>query len=420
MIRKIVFMVMMGMTFIGFFGLHHVQAQGTIRIGVLYPLTGTLALLGNENLDGARVAQDMINEAGGILGKKVEFILGDASTPDKAQSEAERLISLEGVQLITGTYSSGLSYAASQVAERRGVVYWETGGIADRLTERGFKYYFRVPFTASSNGQLAANISKNILAPKLGKKPGELKIFVIHEDSDYGTTVGKAAEVQGKENGFNIVGRDPYKASSPDLSPLILRMKALKPDIVIGSSYANDALLIQRQMKQLGVYVSAYIGTGGIHGLPSYGEALGNAVNGIIDTEGAANVNVNILSKDLRALSEEWQRRYTAKFKKVISYIAVQGFVGTYLLLKDVIPAAGGTDPEKVREAALKLDIPMKGTIIGWGVQFAKPGAPMEGTNLRAFPVAQQWQNGKLVLIYPDDLKVGDATMIPLPAWDKR
>ena len=147
---------------------------------------------------------------------------------------------------------------------------------------------------------------------------------------------------------------------------------------------------------------------------------MGNVVNGIIDTEGAANVNPNRLSKDLRSLSEEWQRRYTAKFKKTISYIAVQGFVGTYLLLKDVLPAAGGTDPEKVREVAFKLDIPMNGTILGWGVQFAKPGAPMEGTNLRAFPVAQQWQNGKLVLVYPDDLKMGDVTMIPLPPWDKR
>ena len=240
-------MVILGAVIIGTFGFSQVQAQGTIRVGVLYPLTGSLALLGNENLDGARIALDMINESGGILGKKVEFVLGDASTPDKAQSEAERLISLEGVKIITGTYSSGLSYAASQVAERHGIVYWETGGIADRLTERGFKYYLRVPFTASSNGQLAANLSKNVLAQKLGKKSSELRIFILHEDSDYGTTVGKAAEVQAKENGFNVVGRDPYKASSTDLSPLILRMKALRPDIVIGSSYANDALLIQRQ-----------------------------------------------------------------------------------------------------------------------------------------------------------------------------
>ncbi len=418
--RKVACFVFISVIVIAGVGLNQVWAQQTIRIGVLYPLTGSLALLGNENMDGAKVALDMVNETGGILGKKVEFATGDASTPDKAQSEAERLISLEGVKVLTGTYSSGLSYAASQVAERHKVVYWETGGIADRLTERGFKYYFRVVYTATSNGELAANFSKEVLAPKIGKKASDLKLFVIHEDSDYGTTVGKAAETHGKEIGFNVLGRDPYKSTSTDLSPLILRMKALRPDIIVASSYANDALLIQRQMKQLGVYVSAYIGTGGIHGLPSYGEGLGNAVNGIVDTEGAANVNMSTLSKDLRALAEEWQRRYTGQYKKVPSYIATQGFVGTYMLLKDVIAVAGGTDPDKVREAALKLDIPLKGTILGWGVKFAQPGTPMEGTNLRSFPVAQQWQNNKLVVVYPNEFKMGDVTMIPLPAWDKR
>ena len=122
-------------------------AQETWKIGALYPLTGNLALLGNENLNGAQIAVDVVNEAGGIGGKKVELVTGDASTPDKAQAEAERLLSSAGVQVITGTYSSGLSYAASQVAERRGAIYWETGGIADGLTKREFKNFFRVVFT---------------------------------------------------------------------------------------------------------------------------------------------------------------------------------------------------------------------------------------------------------------------------------
>ena len=101
-----------------------VQAQETWRIGALYPLSGNLALLGNENLVGARIAVEMINERGGVAGKKVELVTGDASTPDKAQSEAERLSSLEELKVITGTYSSGLSFAASQVVERRGGIYW--------------------------------------------------------------------------------------------------------------------------------------------------------------------------------------------------------------------------------------------------------------------------------------------------------
>ncbi len=390
------------------------------RIGALYPLTGNLALLGNENLNGARVAVEMINEAGGVDGRKVELVSGDASTPDKAQSEAERLSSLENLQVITGTYSSGLSYAASQVVERHGGIYWETGGIADGLTQRKFKNYFRVVFTASSNGQLAATVAKDIIAPKLGVKPEDTTVMIVHEDSDYGTSVASAAEAKAKEFGFKIAARLPYKASTTDLSSLVLRMRASNASIIIASSYANDALLIQREMKQLGVNAQAFIGTGGIYGLPSFAEGLGSGADGIIDTEGSANVNAAALSDDARKLLDQFKMGFERENGRPPSYVGTQGFVGTYLLLDKVLRSAGSTDPDKVRTAALALDIPAGGTPLGWGVKFAGEGDPMQGQNLRAFPVAQQWQNGKLVVIAPANLKTNEPILIPLPTWDKR
>lgn len=396
------------------------KAQETWRIGALYPLTGSLALLGNENLNGARIAVDMINEKGGVAAKKVELVQADASTPDKAQSEAERLSSLEGLQIITGTYSSGLSYAASQVVERHGGFYWETGGIADGLTQRGFSGYFRVVFTATSNGHLAATIASSLIAPRLGKKPADLTVLVVHEDSDYGTSVGTAAENKARELGFKIAGRLPYKASTTDLAPLVLRMRAGGANIVIASSYANDALLIQRQMKQLGVNVDAFIGTGGIYGLPSFGEAIGPAINGIFDTEGSALISPASLSDEARMLLAEFQKRFEASHGKPPSYVGTQGFVGTYILLDKVLREVASTDPTKLKAAALALDIPMGGTSLGWGIKFARPGSEMQGQNERAFPVAQQWQNGKLVVVAPLNLKTADPVLVPLPAWDKR
>ena len=402
------------------FLLSPLHAQTVWKIGALYPASGPLALLGTENLNGARIAVEMINERGGIAGNKIELITGDASTPDKAQSEAERLASLENLKVITGTYSSGLSYAASQVVERKGGIYWETGGISDGLTKRGFKNYFRVVFTASQNGQLAANVTKDVVAKKLNKNPKDLKVMVIHEDSDYGTSVAQAAEARAKELGFKVGSRTAYKASTTDLSPLVLRMKADAPDVVIASSYANDALLIQRQMKQLGVNVSAFIGTGGIYGLPSFAEGLGNSVNGIFDTEGSAGVNAASLSADSAKQLADFRKRFQAAYGKEPSYVGTQGFVGTYLLLDNVLRKAGSLDPDKVREAAVAVDVPNGGTVLGWGVKFAGESDPMRGQNVPAFPVAQQWQNGKLVVVSPDNVKTTDAILIPLPAWDKR
>ena len=113
-----------------------VKAKDEIKIGALYPLTGSMALLGNHDMNGVELATDIINERGGIKGKKVLLIKGDASTPEAGRSEAERLINVENLNVIFGTYSSSLSYVASSVAEKHKRIYWETGAIADNITQR--------------------------------------------------------------------------------------------------------------------------------------------------------------------------------------------------------------------------------------------------------------------------------------------
>ncbi|MBW1911979.1 MAG: ABC transporter substrate-binding protein, partial [Deltaproteobacteria bacterium] len=120
-----------------------VIAADRVKIGALFPFSGPLALLGQETFNGATIAVDIVNEKGGIWGKQIEWVKGDAVDPKKAMTECERLISVKGMKIIFGTYSSSRSYAASQVAERNKVIYWEQGAIADPITERGFKYLFR-------------------------------------------------------------------------------------------------------------------------------------------------------------------------------------------------------------------------------------------------------------------------------------
>src|SRR5262249_3217633 len=110
--------------------------QGEYKIGVLEPLTGPLAFEGKRHLDGYEVMRDLINAQGGVMGKKLVFVVGDATDPTAAASEANRLITREGVKIITGTYSSTLCGAASEAASRQNVIYWESsGGI--RASKRG-------------------------------------------------------------------------------------------------------------------------------------------------------------------------------------------------------------------------------------------------------------------------------------------
>src|SRR6478752_6412286 len=100
------------------------KAQENIRIGVLLPLTGPLAKNGLENWEAMQIARDMINERGGINGRKIEYVNGDATSPAAAISETERLITKDGVKITTGSFASPLAIAVSQAAERQGVFHW--------------------------------------------------------------------------------------------------------------------------------------------------------------------------------------------------------------------------------------------------------------------------------------------------------
>ncbi|MBI3988085.1 MAG: ABC transporter substrate-binding protein, partial [candidate division NC10 bacterium] len=181
-----------------------------VKIGALFPFSGPMALLGEETFRGAEVARDLVNEKGGVWGQKVVYVKADAPDATAAVSEADRLITVEQVKVILGSYSSSLAYAASEVAERNRVIYWEQGGISDPITERGFKYLFRTLPRASQFGSLAAEYAANVVAPRLKIDPKKMTVGIIFEDTLYGTTVGSYAQQRAKELGLKVVVAETY------------------------------------------------------------------------------------------------------------------------------------------------------------------------------------------------------------------
>ena len=162
-----------------------------IKIGIPEPFTGPWAKNGNESYVAMEIARDMINEKGGIRGDKIAFIRGDAPDPSAGKSEAERIISQNGVKLITGTYASPLGIAISAEAERQGVVHWETIASADIITKRGYKHVFQVGPAASRYGTAALDFTKEELANRLNRKFEDLRIALLWENRAFGTAVGK-------------------------------------------------------------------------------------------------------------------------------------------------------------------------------------------------------------------------------------
>src|SRR4029453_7042197 len=255
------------------------QLSGEYKIGVLEPLTGDLAAEGKRHLEGYELMRDLINDRfGGVMGKKLVFVTGDAVDPTVAASEAKRLATREGVKIITGTFSSTLCGAASEAAARQNVIYWETSCVDPRFTQRGLKNVFRTEIDGTGFGWYNIEFIATHLAPQLGKKPHELRIAYLSEDSSYGQSVTESARQRAKEEfGMQEVAAEYYTFTTNDLTPIILKLKAANPDVLHHISRNQDAILFWRQAREQNFQFQALVHAGATgYGSPDFGKAFGN------------------------------------------------------------------------------------------------------------------------------------------------
>src|SRR5574341_1837004 len=174
------------------------QLQGEYKIGILEPITGPLAAEGKRHLAGYEIMRDLINERGGVMGKKLTFAVADGPNPTAAASETNRLITREGVKIGTGTYSSTLCGAASEAASRHNVIYWETSCVDPRFTQRGLRNVFRTEIDGTGFGWYMVEFAAKHLAPRFNLQPGQLKVAFLSEDSSYGQGVIESARRRAK------------------------------------------------------------------------------------------------------------------------------------------------------------------------------------------------------------------------------
>ncbi|AYD03845.1 ABC transporter substrate-binding protein [Neorhizobium sp. NCHU2750] len=369
-------------------------AHADVKFGALYPFSGQLALLGEESARGLEIAVDEINAEGGIHGEKVVLVKGDAVDNNQAIGEARRLISLEKVAAIFGTYSSARSIAASQVAELSGIPYFELGAVADEVTSRGLKYMFRTNPYAKDMGKMIIDMVVDKIAPGLGKKPGDLKIGIIYEDSSYGTSVSKHETDYAKEKGLNIVASSSYPASTVDMSSLVLQLKQAGADVVLQTSYQNDSVLFLQQANEAGYKPAAVIGGGGGYSMQPTADAVGHdVIENVLDVDFTQFLVNTKATPGLEAFVEAYKKKYGSAPR---SGHSLNNYVGAKAIL-EAIDKGKGLDPDSIVDAVKSIDIPDGKTAAGYGIKF---GA--DGQNERAAMMGMQWQGGKLIAVYPD------------------
>jgi branched-chain amino acid transport system substrate-binding protein len=394
--------------------------QGEYKIGVLEPLTGPLAFEGKRHLDGYEVMRDLINTQGGVMGKKLVFVVGDATDPTAAANEANRLITREGVKIITGTFSSTLCGAASEAASRQNVIYWESSCVDPRFNKRGLKNVFRTEIDATGFGWYNVEFIAKHLAPRFNLKPNQIKIAFLAEDSSYGQGVTESARQRAKNDfGMQEVALEYYAfASTNDFSPIIAKLRQLNPDVIHHIARGNDAVLFWRQSREQNFVFKALVHAGATgYGSIDFGKALGAEGNGpFVLAEPSAGLRLEAFRPEARKLEMDFSE--AIKKRTGDEPLASHRLAGSGLwLLKIVLDHSKSDDLDKFRAAVLAIDMPVGSMLNGWGVKFAENG---QNANERVQHYMLQWQDGKMNTVWPEEFTIFRAKWMPLGPWDQR
>jgi branched-chain amino acid transport system substrate-binding protein len=381
-------------------------AQEPLRIGAINPYSGPLALYGDELARGYQLALDERNAKGGLLGRKVELLRGDATTAQQGIAAVDQLATRDNVELFIGTYVSTVSNAASDAALRHRRIYWDTNALAAELTERKLPNFVRAGPNAQNFADMSVRVVVEMIAPLLGKQPKDLRVLVEHEESISGKSIADAQHKLLQEKGVKVLGQGAHNIKATDLTDVVLRARRANPDVFMNMGFVPDTNLLLKSAREQG-YKPPIIVLTGTGDTPETLEALGaEYLEGIF-----------VVSYPRPDISEKFgpgASAYLAAYRKAYGRepIAPQGltaFTGMKLLL-EAVEAAGSTEMTKVRAAAANMDRPANSYASGFGVKFDD-----KFQNLRAQPTVIQWQGGKQVTVFPNDARAAGVALKNTP-----
>ena len=360
------------------------RAAEPVNIGALYPTTGSFAQIGQGCVNAAKLAVQMVNDAGGIKsqgGAKLNLIVSDVqSDTTVTRTETDRLISGNKLSAIHGCFASALTLIASEVAERAKVPLL-TGSSSDQLNKG--RHYTFTPFARASQFAQAQL--------QMAKLVSELpKVAVLFENTAFGTSTSNGLREQADGEGAEIVLFEPYSAGLTDASPLINKVKSSGANMLFPVSYLNDLILIIRGIKQVDLKIAVNGGSGGFV-IPDFYKNVGDLAEGLL---GVAHWNHDI-NTDAQRVNAVFQKQYG---ELLFEYAG--GLVAQTFMIADALERAGSADPEKVRDAIAALDVSQGYAAMcpGGRVKFGP-----DGKNIYAHPVGVQWQHADLATVFPKE-----------------
>ncbi len=373
-----------------------------VKVGILLPVTGPLALEAQLSQNGLDLAVDEINAGGGVKslgGARLVMLKGDTQNKvELGNSEAARLID-QGVSAIIGPFSSLVAFSVRQVTERNRTPFLLLAAVADNLTEGGLKYVFRV----QPNGKVMSTLTMTHLA-EIAKAAGAplRRVAVMHEDGNFGTTMGNHVEEFAGKLGYQLVQRIPYNLRSPDLTAELSKVKAARPDVLVISGYYGDAKLIAETASKLRMGMNALVGlANAAYSNPRFINDNRELTEHLFD----GNYWHNPQSPRARAVFDAHQKKFNATLTShgVMAYSVVA-------VLKDALERAASTDRDRLREALARTNF-IDHILPQEAIRFDEVGE-----NVNATPALLQVQHGRPLAVGP--ARYAEAKPVfPVPKW---
>ncbi|MCR4425063.1 MAG: ABC transporter substrate-binding protein [Firmicutes bacterium] len=406
------------------FGLLAVPILGkvdTVKVGVIYPLTGSAAATGKDYIAAYQLAADIVNNKmdldfpfartegiPALGGAMIEIVPADSQgSPEVGRAEAERLISSVKPTALMGCHHSAVTKTASQAAERFGTVFLCPDSTSPALTERGYEWFFRSGPTDTTFIEDTFDFIEDL------KKARGLKVetvAIVSEDTEFGKNISVVEEQMAATRGYRVVEKITFQNNSTNVNSEVLRLKRANPDVILMAAYTSDTILFVRTFKEQKYTPPAVIGQRAGFISPEIFTTLGKDADYLFTT--------NVWAPDLgekRPIVKRINELYRAKTGKDLTGDYARAFTGAFILV-DAINRAGSVNPEAIRKALLATDYPGSQLIVPWaGVRFDQK----THQNTLGRGIITQAIGGVYRTVWPFDLASQEAVW-PVPAWDKR
>lgn len=396
------------------------QPSKVVKIGAVYPLTGNIASTGLDCKRGAELAVDIINgkydlnlplaKVEGLPnlgGAKIELVFADTKgEPKNGMSETERLISQEKVVAIIGAYQSSVTKTASQATERLKVPYVCSDSSSPTLTERGFRYFFRV----SPHDGIFARDQFQFLKDLEKKTRQKIStIALLYENTEFGSNVGKSATQYAKEFGYRIVADVSYPNNATDVTSEVGTLIKAKPDVLMHASYITDAILFTKTFKEMNFAPK---------GIMTFAGYIEPAYLPAVKSDGNFIIIRSTFALDLakgKPLVGQVNELFRKKYGLDMSENAARSFAAPFVLA-DAMNRAKSTKSEDIVKALLQTDIPGDQMIYPWkGIKFD----PKTHQNIYARGTLVQVLDEKYATVWPFEAAAKEVVW-PFPAWKGR